>query len=289
MQRTSFNTLFLILQIATVAVFLGRAWQHLYWDAPYRVLLWDESWMRPIIEGIFQTKWEDYVTNLDVDKGIQTFIRCTGGFYVLCAIMAMLIQKFKKVAIIILWMGAASLFLLASLYAKDRFFQAAQLLEYALQFSTPVFLIILYKQQAVSQRLIFAMKIAIALTFTCHGMYAIGFGNAQRSVEFMNMTMSILHVSERGAVYFLKTVGILDIIASILIFLPFRIAVVALWYCVGWGMLTCIARMWSHFYLENWQGTLLQWLHESVYRFPHFLIPLFVVLVIWYWRRDEKL
>lgn len=286
MQKNSLTQYFLWLQIAVVAVFLGRAWQHLYWDAPYRVLLWDEDWMKPIVQGIFGISWEAYVTNLKVDQVIQNFIRITGIFYVFVALAAIFILRLKKMAVGMLWMGAISLAFLAMLYAKDRFFQIPQFLEFALQWSAPIFLIFYYQKQEFSTQLLFWMKIATALTFSCHGIYAIGLGNVQRATEFTQMTIGIIHTDEANAIMFLKVVGILDMIAGVLIFVPGRIGIFALAYCFFWGFITTMARIWANFYLEQFTTVLSQSLHESLYRFPHFIIPM---VLFWYQNEQTRI
>lgn len=270
----------MLIQVAVVAVFLGRGWQHLYWDAPYRVLLWDEDWIKPIVEGIFGWKWEDYVTSLSVDKGIQKFIRLTGGFYIICAFAAIFIRKWKRIATILLSMGSVSLFILAALYCKDKFFHLGQLLEYTLQWSSPIFLIFLYQRQTLDKQLLLAMKIAIAFTFICHGLYAIGY--YPRPGDFMQMTMSILNTDETGAIRFLKIAGILDFIASALLFMPGKTGKAALLYCVFWGLSTTFARIWLPLMIgTSIEIILLQSLHDSLYRFPHFLIPFATFLALY--------
>jgi len=278
MQKPLFDKMFILLQIAVVAVFVGRAWQHIYWDAPYRVLLWDEDWMKLIIQGIFGMQWEEYVTSLTIDRGIQGFIRATGGFYIVCAFAAVFIRQWKQIAVAILYAGAGSLVILAILYCKDKFFHLGQFLEYTLQWSSPIFLILWYQQQEGSKRLLFVMKLAIALTFICHGLYAVGY--YPRPGDFMQMTMGILKMEEPDAGYFLKTVGILDFIASVLLFVPGKTSKIALWYCVIWGLATTLARIWTPLALgTSFENILLQSLHESLYRFPHFLIPLAVLVL----------
>jgi hypothetical protein len=279
MQKPFFDKLFILLQIAVVAVFLGRAWQHLYWEAPYRVLLWDEDWMKPVVEGILGWKWEDYVTSARVDQNIQIFIRGTGVFYLICAFAAIFIRQWKRIATIILWLGSFSLIFLAALYCKDKFFHLGQFLEYTSQSSSPIFLILLHQQQVFHKRWMFAMKIAIAFTFICHGLYAIGY--YPRPGDFMQMTMAILHINEIEAVQFLKIVGLLDFTAGVLLFMPGRIGKIALYYCIFWGLATTLARIWAPLALgASVDNVVLQSLHESLYRFPHFLMPLVVVLVL---------
>ncbi len=264
---------FLFVQIATVAVFLGRAWQHLYWDAPYRALLWDEQWMRPVLEGVLGWNWQTYVTNLANDAIIQKSIQGIGILYLLAAIAAAGIHRWGRPAIVLLHIGAYGLVFLAFLYMKERFFHLGQFLEYALQFGSPFLLIAIYQKQELTHQLIFWAKIAIALTFVCHGLYAMGY--YPRPGEFTSMTMSILHVQEATAVQFLLVMGILDCVAVVMLFLPNQmVQQLGLWYCVAWGLATTLARVWAHWCPAIWTSVLLQWLHESLYRFPHFLIPL---------------
>ena len=271
----------MLVQVAVVAVFLGRGWQHLYWDAPYRVLLWDENWMKPIVEGVFGWKWEDYVTSLSMNGAIQNFIRFTGGFYIICAFTAVFIRQWKRIATILLWIGSVSLFILAALYCKDKFFHLGQLLEYTLQWSSPIFFIFLYQKQTLDKQLLLAMKVAIAFTFICHGLYAVGY--YPRPGDFMQMSMSILNTDEIEAAQFLKTAGILDFIASVLLFAPGKTGKTALLYCVFWGLATTLARVWSPLMIgTSIENVLLQSLQDSLYRFPHFLIPLATFLALSY-------
>ncbi len=266
--------MFFIVQTATFAVFLGRAWQHLYWDAPYTALLWDEDWMRWLVEGILGISWQQYVSTSD--GAIQLLVRSIGTLYLLCGLGAIFIRQAAHLVKPLLYIGSFSLIVLAALYAKEKFFHLGQFFEYALQWSSPLLLIALWQKQTFTPKTILWVKIAIALTFTCHGLYAVGY--YPRPVGFMEMTMYILHVNNQQAVVFLQIVGTLDFLVSLMIFLPGWPGILALGYCVGWGFFTSIARIWVHFHLDFLQNLWLQWLHESLLRFPHFLIPLAVLL-----------
>lgn len=277
MQLPSFlSSPFKLLQIATVSVFAARGWQHLYWDAPYRTLLWDERWMKGIVESVFGLSWSDYVSDLRADAAIDAFTRGMGCFYILCAICAIMLPRWKRIASWALIAGSVGLFFLAFLYTKEKFFFAGEFLEYALQFSTPVFLVWLYRMGEPSVRFLNALKIAIALTFTAHGLYAVGF--YPRPANFIEMTMKILYLSQQDAISFLKIVGTLDFVVSICIFLPWRKPVmIALTYAALWGLATALARTWAYFIPYFWANSLAQWLHETVMRLPHALVP----LVVW--------
>lgn len=272
------HSFFRLLQLAAASVFLGRAWQHIYWDAPYRTLLWDEAWMRPLVE-LWGLTWQEYATSPVTNQAIQQFIVYIGWFYVLCALAAIAVKPLGRWARGLLWVGSFGLVVLAALYCKEKFFFIGQFFEYSLQFSAPALLALVAArpQRMHNGRFITAIKVLVALTFTCHGLYAIGF--YPRPGYFVSMTMNILPISEAGAVRFLIVAGVLDFLLSVLIFLPGRWAKVGLAYAVFWGTATTLARLWAHFDPSHLDGWLLHWLHESVMRFPHFLLPLLLLLL----------
>ncbi len=263
---------FLLIQLATILVFLGRAWQHWFWDAPFRALLWDENWMRGILESLTTFSWQEYITSNAVDDMIQRVIQGFGCIYFLLALVAWRIKKIGKGLGRTLWLGSFLLALLAALYCKEKFFSLGQFLEYTIQFSSPIFLYLLRFQPEKRTQLFLGLKIAIALTFTCHGLYAINY--YPRPGNFVQMTIDILGVSESIAFSFLNLAGILDFAMAILIFFPVRIAKWALLYATFWGLATAVARVWANFYWDFPMASLHQWLHEMVMRLSHGLIPL---------------
>jgi hypothetical protein len=270
MQRSVFRWI----QWAAVAVLLGRAWQHIVFDAPYRALLWDEAWMSGIVDRFLGLNWSDFVTDPTIDATIQLGIQWVGGLLLLAGLTALFIRRLPSWMKVFVIAGGIVLFLLAVMYMKEKFFHLGQLLEYSLQVGTPFFLLAALRQNLHEKKLILIMKGAIALTFVCHGLYAVGF--YPRPGSFMDMTINILGVSNRQAVQFLWAAGILDFIASILIFLPGKWSRAGLLYCVFWGTATSVARVAGNFYIDFWWSSLHQWLPEMIFRFPHFLIPLAV-------------
>ncbi len=267
---------FRLIQIATIFVFLGRAWQHLFWDAPFRVLLWDEAWMKRIIEGIFNTPWEQYITSMAVDDGIQLTIYGFGIFYFVCALVAALIFKVPKWTAKVLLLGSTALFLLACLYCKEKFFSLGQLLEYSTQIISPLLLYfwVYPRWKAATYRLM--AKVAIAFTFICHGLYAVNY--YPRPGNFVEMILNTFGVSEATAIQMLLVAGILDFIVSIAIFVPGKIAKAALGYVVFWGFLTTFARYSSYLDFSYFIESLSQWTWQVMIRFPHFMIPLAILI-----------
>ena len=277
---------FLLVQAAAVSVFLARAWQHLYWDAPYRALFWDEAWMKSLVEPTLGITWREYVTSPQTDAFIQHLILASGWLYIACALAAFFINRLGRVGRVLLWLGAINLLFLAALYCKEKFFFIGQFFEYTLQWGAPAMLAILAKDpdKPWSSRFVLFVKIAIALTFTCHGLYAVGF--YPRPGNFLEMVMNILPVNETGAIHFLNTAGALDFLLSLALFLPGRWPLAALVYASFWGLATSIARVWAYFHWAFWDSALKHWLHESVMRFPHFLVPL--ALLLYFWGRMKR-
>jgi hypothetical protein len=274
------------MQGAVFFVFLGRAWQHWFFEAPYREMLWDERRMNWIVNNIFGIDWNQWVTSEAYDKGITSFIDGVGGFYLVCAIAVFTIGKFPRISKVVLFLGALSLIFLAGLYYKQKLYATGQFFEYTLQFLSPIFLILLVKRKGLTKRLILILKLAVALTFFSHGLYAIGYYPI--SAGFIEMCINILPISESQAIIFLHLAGVFDFMVCILIFLPNRKAIfIGLAYCTIWGLTTAFARPVAYFYIEFWQESLNRWLFEAMYRFVHGLVPLVLFLFYW-WSEKEK-
>lgn len=146
--------------------------------------------------------------------------------------------------------------------------------EYALQWGTPLFLAgwLLAKNE---NRIMWGIRIAAAVTFAAHGLYALG--AVPRPGNFIEMTMTILQVSQDTAAHILTVAGLADWLAAVLIILPFpKWQRTALVYMVVWGLLTTLARWVAHvhFDLPWWPQTFLVWTPEVLIRTSHFLVPL---------------
>lgn len=272
------NSIVLLMQIAVVAIFIGRGWQHLRFGAPYRAVLWDQAWMSWWVENWLDWEWGAYASSEVVDQNISLFTKSVGWFYLLCALVTATIQWLPKFFRWLLVAGAFGLIVLAGLLLKERFFQLGQFLEYALQCGTPIFLFVLLQRKSITSRLLFFMKVATAVTFVCHGLYAIGY--YPRPGNFMEMVLNILPVNEAQAVQFLKWAGILDFVAAVALFFPRSISMMAAIYMFFWGFMTTIARLWAYVDVTFLEETLLRWMPETLVRFPHFIIPMVLFLIM---------
>ena len=115
------QTIFRFFQVASFCVFAGRSYQHLFHDAPFRTLLWNEGVMRGFVEGSLGMAWTDYVRSPVVDAFIQNSITSFGWWYLALAILVVFIEYVPKWATKLLWLGSFSLVFLASLYMLEKF------------------------------------------------------------------------------------------------------------------------------------------------------------------------
>lgn len=275
-----------LLKVSVFLIFLGRAWQHLFWDAPYRTFFWDESLLKPVVENWLGINWTAYVTSPNTDNFIQVFIQCNGFLYLLAAICTLLITKFnKKLFRIPIFIGGISLVILSVLLTKEKFYHTAQFFEHSIQFGLPFVFLYTFRKNYKKSRMFFVLKVLIAVTFFSHGLYA--FGAYPVPGKFVDMVINIFGCTESFAITFLYIAGILDFILAVLLFIP-KVDKYALIYAVVWGLLTACARLVANFYWEFPLQSLHQNVYQVIYRLPHGLTPLMVLTGIHlYWKKES--
>ena len=259
-----------ILVLAVMGVCIGRAYQCLFWDIPIRSLLWNEDAMSGLIQTIFHLDWDEYLKHPKANNLISGVVSLF-GWSVLLSVVFILQANSKTLRRIGVVVSSSILVFIAALYHLEKFRTVGQFFEYSLQFMTPL-LFLLCVKDGINKRWLLLAKISVALTFVSHGLYAVGFYPVPGN--FVAMTINILHCQDATALTILQVAGILDIIASIGLFLKGRIFKWSLLYCVVWGGLTAVARVVAHVELDDFFSTMHQWAYETVYRTPHFLIPL---------------
>jgi len=263
------------LKFLTCCIFLGRAWQHWFWDIPIRALLWNEELMAKPVKVLLGMDWEIYISNISVNNWMEGIVSVVGFFYLGTAIAAIFVKPNRKWLGRILIIGAAGLFVLGGLYWLEKFMRIGQWMEYSLQIATPIFLYIaIFKPQ---WKLLFLMKIAIALTFIGHGLYALGYYPIP--AHFVQMTIDGFGIGENEAITFLQIVGILDLIIAIGIFVPY-LKKPSLIYAIVWGTMTAFARLVANFDINMPVQSLHEWLYEVLFRLAHGGIPLILLLSI---------
>ena len=269
---------FTLLKISVILIFLGRAWQFIFWDAPFRTFFWNESLLKPFVETIIGVDWQTYANSPKLDVFINSSVLAFGILYLLSAIAVILHSKIERIANYIIIFGGIGLLLLAFLLMSDRFYQFSQFFEYSIQFSIP-FIFVFYHKICIQKHLVLILKLLIAAVFIAHGLYAVGYYPIPG--YFLGMVIDILGFTEQGALNFLLVVGILDFIGSILIFVP-KLTRYALIYLAIWGFLTSFARLVAGFSFDFFWELLHLNLYQTIYRLPHGILPIIVLLKMKY-------
>ncbi|KIX20014.1 hypothetical protein SY27_15980 [Flavobacterium sp. 316] len=268
------KTIFL-LKLSVFTVFLARAYQHIFWDVPYRAILWYENLMSPVL-GLFNIEWSEFVNDTSVDTKIQFIIKGIGFLYLMAAICVFFLQENSNKFIKGLIKGIAFWqFIVVFLFTKESFFHIGQYFEHSLQLGLPFLLLYAYSKSFSLSRGILILKWLVGITFLCHGLYAFGFYPVPGN--FIDMTISILNISEDNARLFLWIVGIIDFLILPLLFIN-RIAKEVAVYAVLWGFLTAFARIVANFSIDFPLDTLHQYGFETVVRLCHGIAPLLIVL-----------
>ena len=122
------------LKILCLFVFMGRAWQHLRWDAPYRAFFWSEAILSPVFNQMGWS-WQYYVTHSDTYMVMG--IRVIGVFLLCAAVCALLASPQRFLPRLILPLSSVLLFILALLYWKEKGFYIGELIEYGAQVACP--------------------------------------------------------------------------------------------------------------------------------------------------------
>jgi hypothetical protein len=251
----------------------GRSIQHLFKDVPIRSLLWDQRLMEDIVRAI-GIPWGEFVGSITWDNRINFLVHTVGLFYFLCSILCLYIlikgpakiERQYRVFVVV----AVALFLLSLLYFKEGFYRIGELMELTAQWMSPL-IVYFAINDGINEKLKLLIRIAIALTFTGHGLFAVGFypipGN------FVDMLIMSTGVTQNTAEQVLFVAGCLDFLISILIFFP-RTYRYAAFYAFVWGFITAAARIWANFDAQFTADSLFQWIPEMMVRIPNALLPL---------------
>lgn len=268
----------LLLKSSAFLVFIGRAYQHLFWNAPFRSMLWDKKLLEPFTIHLFGIDWNSYMTHLAKDVHIQSLIQVQGFVYLFMAVVVVFIHSnSKKWMPIVLYVGGFSLVILSFLLCKEKSYQIPQFFEHSIQFGV-LFLLLFYLKNPDDLKLLFYLKLLIAVTFVSHGTYALGMFYPIPS-NFVTMVLNILPIKETLVVNALFVMGLIDVLIAVLIWLP-KLAKWVLFYAFIWGTLTALARIVSGMHSEISFQILHQYVFETVYRLPHGLLPFSAYLLV---------
>lgn len=271
--------LILLVKLCAFTVFFGRAYQLFFFGGPYRAIFWDDSLMTPIVEGISNYTWFEYATSATVNRWIEGFTKFNSFVFFIAAIFSLFWDqiKWERLKRFVLGLGLWLLVLLAFCLFKETKYDFLQLFELSIQFTAPFLLWKNININPENKNLIFGLKVAIALTFIPHGMFAMGLPYLPG--HFIDMTIIILGVNQAQATQFLFTVGFLDVLFAFMLFVP-KLSRYALIYMIFWGLATAFARVVSGFNINFISSTIHGSAYLTVYRLAHGILPLVLFLLI---------
>lgn len=268
--------LIVLLRLGAFLCFAGWTWAHLYWEGPYGILLWHDSTYE--LANRLGISWQEFVGSGSDDGLIQKCVAGIGWLYLACTVLTVTVRKGSKIQMATLAIGGSGLLTVLS-YAK---YLASQrqlpiLVEHGGQILMPVLLVLALALGVRHRATVMTAMVALVMTFAGHGSYALGLWPTPPT--FYAMVSVCLHVEYETAKVMLRVAGGLDFLVCIGIFIPFARRPAAL-YAATWGLLTSVARPVAGMSLGlNYWGA-DQFMHESMLRAPHFLIPLYL-FVLW--------
>ncbi|SFT45967.1 hypothetical protein SAMN05216474_0682 [Lishizhenia tianjinensis] len=153
-----------------------------------------------------------------------------------------------------------------------------QFIEHTLMMFTPLLYLVVLKQGL--EKNLRKLMLAVSLTFVGHGAFAVSWNHIPS--HFSAMTQFILGLEGVYIKSFLLTMGILDFLAAIFIFTQ-KAKGPALMYMVVWGVLTSLAR-----FVYGFEADLIKGVLGTLYRFPHFIVPLVLYTDYYFKRRSHS-
>ena len=263
---------FILLRLSVFFVFIGRAYQFIFFDAPFKAIF-----TLPFIENLID---QVRLQKVEVDYAINLFTTSCGILLLFAAITALGWEtiKAKRLKRSIVYIGIGIMILLALATAKEKDYAALQIFELFIQLSVPVALLLVKQvDKAYLDKIKLVLKIAISATFLAHGLFALGM--IYYPANFVDMTTGILGLTESKAKVFLTTVGILDVITAALLYFP-KTLKIALSYALVWGLLTALARVVYGFDVDLIAASIHDSLYDTIYRLPHGLTAGIILLIL---------
>ncbi|HEX4924833.1 MAG TPA: hypothetical protein VFV50_12140 [Bdellovibrionales bacterium] len=272
-----------VMRWATASLFFGWGLIYYFWEVPIRSFFWNEQLLKPVIETLSSVTWSEYVTSSEVNHALDVLMDLTGVFLVICALACLCFPRRFEAAGRLFLAGAGVLVVTMLTLWMDSGFQAAMFFEHAGQMLMPVIFYLYVFKGRDDETLLMLTKVGVALTFTCHGLYALGVYPVPGA--FIDMIISTIGVGESTARVLLTLAGVADVLLSLMIFVP-AVRTPALAYAVVWGLLTTLARPLANADLGSGLEGFFYWIAQALYRAPHFALPL--ILLILYKSRVQE-
>lgn len=284
------QTIIHLLRIATVAMFLGRFWEHFRWLGPYRDVFYNPNgWIMNFIRQITGKSLTEVYNDHFYEKVVIYFSKGLGLVFLMAAIVILFYERLKVFKPIVFLALLGLLINYYGLLVGKHFDMWGIFFEHASQFVVPI-LFMKYGDDKEGL-IVYWAQVAISITFISHGLFAAGYYPQPGS--FADMMIIGFGLEENIARLLLVIIGWLDFIFGAVLLIPFSalkskwlkiLFITFLWYGIAWGFLTAMARFYVPYRQDLLWSNLTQDLYEVLIRFPHFMVPLFIWFV---WKRKR--
>lgn len=270
-----------LLRLSAFLCLAGWTWVHLYWQAPYGVLVWNETTYA--LAGRLGLGWEEFVGSGANDGFVQAWLGRTGWLFLGWTILTLTVRQGRWLQMVALSSSSVLLVILFLAKYLETQRQLPIFIEHGSQMLSPLLLVSALVLGPRHRATIILAIVAVIATFAGHGVYASGW--LPTPGPFYGMTTIILGVDHETARLLLRFAGALDFAVCFALLVPALRRPAAL-YAAVWGLLTALARP-----VAGMDTSLIHWgadqfVHEAVLRAPHALVPLFL---FWAWRRPRAL
>ena len=217
-----------ILQITVAILLVGRAWQHLFWDAPYEFLFTKQLGFTDWFVG----KWT----------------AVTGWVYLLGVIFCFTLDNRDSRWGYIYVVYSATLLLLAQLYRASNDCEVPTLFLYASQIATPLLYYQLQFTKIPIGRIMNTLKISLTLTLGGYAWYAFGWYYGQKD-SWHNGLQNVFGTDQNTASYLLITLGIVECLIIVVLWVK-PLQKIGFAGILFWGTLLMLASV-ALFFMEH--------------------------------------
>ena len=265
----------------------------MFFDSPYRALLWSEDILRPFVE-MFGVSWTYYASVSN--PYITVLENVVGLFLMVTAFFCLTIGAGKASKIQRYCLFVAGCFTMLHIVLKylGHNHEFPMLLEYALQGGVPWLFLAYCKYMPASKegvwkypsdQLIFLTKVLLSFCFIGHGLYALGW--PYQPAAFVRMMVQTFGMGFETAAHCVTAIGILDVVLGVAIFIR-PLVKITLGHMFVWGGITALSRVLAYVILPAKWYNLNPWLMESSVRVAHAAVPLLLLMILKRVTEDRK-
>jgi hypothetical protein len=237
-----------------------------------------------VVQKTLDMPYEEYATGSAAANFVAFMRWACLGIMGLCSIICLLLlvgirpPQPRLMKAVLFGGGIAVVLMQAVQVADNRNYML--IAEYAIVMAAPFLLWYMFNNSKAVLHTT-SLQVVILLTFCAHGLFAIGYP-LKTPASFVDMIIHTTGVKEATARQMLLLAGVLDFAVSLCLFaVPTgsRFKQICLAYLAAWGLLTALGRILGNYYPDLGWYNLRQFIPETLYRLPHFFIPLLLLVL----------